>query len=228
MSIRQNENVNKHNSLDTLSSGINRKGDTRTPLTQNKVVMIGGILLIAMTLFSLIAVLFASEGFVAPVKDDTTRVLVSQNWFTGVEASEEMSESEEIFTVVSRYWRILLKWLFRLHDYPEITAGELYERINSDVPLLLIDVRTTADYDGTGYSKYGHIPNAISIPMIELETRVGEIQSYKDKEVITICQGGGLSLAAVDVLNKAGFTNVTSLKGGTDNWDRKGYPMITP
>ena len=139
-----------------------------------------------------------------------------------------MSEADEIFTVVTRYWKILLKWVFRLHNYPEIKTEELFERINSDVPLLLIDVRTTADYDGTGYSKYGHISDAISIPMIELENRVNEIQAYKDQEIVTICQGGGLSLAAVDVLNKAGFNNVTSLRGGTDQWNSKGYPMLIP
>ena len=221
---RQNQNVVRHNSLDTLG-GINGKGASRTPLTKNLVVRIGGLLLIAMTLFSLIAVLFTSEGFVVPVKAET---MITQNKFNGVEAGEEMSEADEIFTVVIRYWKILLKWVFRLHSYPEITTDELFERINTGVPLLLIDVRTTADYDGTGDSKYGHIPDAISIPMIELEDRVDEIQAYKDQEIVTICQGGGLSLAAVDVLNKAGFNNVTSLRGGTDQWNRKGYPMVIP
>ena len=135
-----------------------------------------------------------------------------------------MSETDEVFTVVRKYWKILLKWLLRIHDYPEITVDELYERVKSDQPPLLIDIRNFEDYNGTGDSKYGHIPDALSIPMLELESHLGDLEEYKEKEVVTLCPGGGLSLAAVDVMREAGFKDVKSLKGGTDAWHRKGYP----
>ncbi len=138
-----------------------------------------------------------------------------------------MSETDEVFTVVRRYWKILLKWLLRMHDYPEITVDELYERVKSDQPPLLIDIRTVEDYDGTGYSKYGHIPDSLSIPMLELESRLDDLEEFKEKEIVTLCPGGGLSLAAVDVMREAGFKDVKSLKGGTDAWNRKGYPTTT-
>ncbi len=138
-----------------------------------------------------------------------------------------MSESEYIFTVFKKYWKILIKWLLRIHNLPEITVDELFERVNSDQPLLLIDIRDAADFNGTGYSKYGHIQNALSISILELESKFEELQSFKEKEIVTMCPGGGLSLAAVEILTEAGFTDVKSLKGGVGLWHKKGYPTTT-
>ncbi len=130
-----------------------------------------------------------------------------------------MSDAKEIIDIFRKYWRILLKWILQIHDYPEITVNELFERINSNESLFLIDVRGVEDYMS------GHILNAVSIPMLELEYKFDELEEYKDKEIITMCPGGGLSLAAVDVMREAGFKDVKSLKGGTDEWRKKGYPL---
>ena len=138
-----------------------------------------------------------------------------------------MSESEYVFTVFKRYWKILLKWLLRIHDLPEITVDDLFDRVNSNQPPLLIDIRDAADFNGTGYSKYGHIPNARQIDILELESSLEDLQSFKEKEIVTMCPGGGLSLAAVEILTEAGFKDVKSLKGGTDRWHKKGYPTTT-
>ena len=135
-----------------------------------------------------------------------------------------MSELKDILYIFRKYWKILLKWIFRIHNYPEINVDELLNRINSDQPPLLIDIRDTADFNGVGYSKYGHIPDAMSIPILELESSLEDLDSFKEKEIVTMCPGGGLSLAAVDILTEAGFVDAKSLKGGTNAWHRKGYP----
>jgi rhodanese-related sulfurtransferase len=138
-----------------------------------------------------------------------------------------MSESEYVFTVFKRYWKTLLKWLLHIHNLPEITVDDLFDRVNSNQPPLLIDIRDAADFNGVGYSKYGHIPNARSIDLLELESKLEDLESFKEKEIVTMCPGGGLSLAAVEILTEAGFTDVKSLKGGTDLWHKKGYPTTT-
>jgi len=135
-----------------------------------------------------------------------------------------MSEADDIFTIFKRFWKILLKWILRIHNLPEITVDDLFDRLNSSQPPLLIDIRSPEDFDGTGYSKYGHIPNARSIPILELESKFDDLEPFKEKEIVTMCPGGGLSLAAVEILSEAGFKDVKSLKGGTDAWHRKGYP----
>ena len=106
-------------------------------------------------------------------------------------------------------------------EWTEITADELYERFESQPPALLLDVRSEEEYTGG----YGHLPGARWIPMLELESRLDEVEEFRDQEVVTMCPGGGLSLVAVDILNEAGFKDTKSLKGGTDEWRDKGYPL---
>jgi rhodanese-related sulfurtransferase len=127
-----------------------------------------------------------------------------------------------------RYWRQtieIFKHVFGEENpkWTEITTDELVDRLESEPPDLLIDVRSEDEYIG----KYGHLPKARWIPMLELESRMDEIEEFKEKEIVTMCPGGGLSLVAVDILTDAGFTNVKSLKGGTDEWNQKGYPLTT-
>jgi rhodanese-related sulfurtransferase len=128
-----------------------------------------------------------------------------------------------------KHWRATLKLFSSLSkskelEWSEITVDELFERVNSDQPPLLIDVRSPAEFDGG----YGHLPNARSIPVLKIESNIEGLQSFKEKEIVTMCPGGGLSLVAVEILEKAGFTDVKSLQGGTDLWHKNGYPTSKP
>ncbi len=125
-----------------------------------------------------------------------------------------------------RYWRqtlLIFKHVMGEEnpDWTEITADELFQRFESDPPGLLIDVRSAEEYA----EGYGHIPNAMWVPMLKLESKLEDLEEYKDKEIVTMCPGGGMSLVAVDILNEAGFKDAKSLKGGTDAWKEKGYPL---
>ena len=84
-------------------------------------------------------------------------------------------------------------------------------------------IRSVQEFKGG----HGHIPNAKSIPIMELKSNLEDLQSFKEKEIVTICPGGGMSLVAVEILTDAGFTDVKSLKGGQDLWREKGYPTST-
>jgi rhodanese-related sulfurtransferase len=124
-----------------------------------------------------------------------------------------------------KHWKTILR-LFRSaakddwSEWSEITVDDLFDRVNSDEPPLLIDVRSPGEFDGG----YGHIPNARSIPVLELKSHFEELDSFKEKEIVTMCPGGGMSLVAVEILEEAGFKDVKSLKGGTDLWHEKGHP----
>jgi tRNA 2-thiouridine synthesizing protein A len=125
-------------------------------------------------------------------------------------------------------WSIIKRGWF-LPDTPEITVDEVYDRLNSNNLPLLLDHRDEKEFYGTGeykYEKYGHIPKSQLIPLFELTSHFENLQPFKDEEIVTICQGGGASLVAVDVLRDAGFNDVKSLKGGIKKWHKKGYPLI--
>ena len=133
-------------------------------------------------------------------------------------------EAKEFGYIILRHWRPLLRWFLRRPDPHEVTVDELRERLNSENPPFLIDVRFEAEYNGTDERMpYGHIPGAKSIPILDLESSLDDLGPYRE-EVVAMCQGGGLSLVAVELLTKAGFKEVKSLKGGTDLWHERGYP----
>ena len=132
-----------------------------------------------------------------------------------------------------KYWKSSIKILLhfsgvRKSEFSEISVDDLFDRVNSNQPPLLIDVRSAPEFNGTDeLSRYGHIPNARSIPMLELNSALEDLDSFKEKEIVTMCPGGGISLVAVDILVEAGFKDVKSLNGGTDLWHKKGYPTTT-
>jgi TusA-related sulfurtransferase/rhodanese-related sulfurtransferase len=125
-----------------------------------------------------------------------------------------------------KYGRRTIRLFYRFgrrYEFSEITVDQLHDRINSDLPPLIIDIRSPKEFNGAK----GHIQNAAHIPIRELKSNFEDLQNYKEKEVVTICPGGGMSLIAVDLLVEAGFQDVKSLHGGLDLWREKGYPLTT-
>jgi len=115
------------------------------------------------------------------------------------------------------------KRMWFLPAVSEMTVDQLFDRINSNLPPLLIDVRGAKEFNGDD----GHIPNTKSIPIMELASNLEDLHSSKDEEIVTICPGGGMSLIAVEIMAEAGFKDVKSLTGGFDLWHKKGYPTTT-
>lgn len=125
-------------------------------------------------------------------------------------------------------WSILKRGWF-LPEISEITVDELNDRLNSNNSPLILDLRDLVEFHGNGqykFEKFGHIPNSKWIRLMELSAYLEELQEFKDREIVTICQGGGMSLVAVEIMVDAGFEDVKSLKGGIKQWHKKGYPLI--
>ncbi len=132
-----------------------------------------------------------------------------------------MSVMGYYFKNIFRYWRKTFKMMFFYNrsEWSEITVDKLHECLNSDKPPLLLDIRTIKEYTD------GHIPNARQIYVTDIKLNLENLEPFKEKEIVTICPGGGLSLVAVDILVSAGFKDVKSLKDGMDFWTEKEYPI---
>ena len=81
-----------------------------------------------------------------------------------------------------KHWRTTWKLLTSYakseeFEWSEITVDDLFDRVNSDQPPLLIDVRSPKEFNGG----YGHIPNARPIPVLDLESNFDALQSFKEK-----------------------------------------------
>ncbi|PID03119.1 rhodanese [Sporosarcina sp. P2] len=90
-----------------------------------------------------------------------------------------------------------------------ISTAQLKDRVN-DQNVQCIDVRTPAEYSGR------HIKKFKNIPLNLLSKQMGTLK--KDQEVIVICQSGMRSANAASQLKKAGFVNVTNVRGGMSAW----------
>jgi len=95
-------------------------------------------------------------------------------------------------------------------NVPTISSDEAREYL-TDSNYQFIDVRTDGEYDS------GHIPNSIHIPLHQIQDRMSEIDSLKNKNIIAYCRSGARSSKATKILVEAGF-DVLNLSGGVLSW----------
>jgi rhodanese-related sulfurtransferase len=98
----------------------------------------------------------------------------------------------------------------------EITVDEAYQKYQAGTYLL--DVRTQEEWNAV------RVPNATLIPLDQLESRLSEIP--QGKEIMVICRSGNRSQVGRDILLENGFSQVTSLQGGIQEWQAAGYPVV--
>lgn len=84
---------------------------------------------------------------------------------------------------------------------------------------LLLDIREADDY------KEFHAPNTTNIPMGRLALRLAELESYKSKPIMVIDHAEQRAPRAMEVLLKAGFSQVFVVKGGMAEWKKTGLPI---
>lgn len=97
------------------------------------------------------------------------------------------------------------------------SVDELRAKLATGEDIVLLDVRTPGEFTG----QLGHIPHSILLPVQELHHRLNEIEQYRDKEVLIICRTDNRSRAAASFLKESGFKNVSFVRGGMVEWNRK-------
>jgi len=85
---------------------------------------------------------------------------------------------------------------------------------------IIVDVREAEEF------KAGHVRDARNIPLKELPNRMSELDKFKSRNVIAICQTGVASAKAAALLKKAGFEQAVSLDGGIAAWQSQGLPLV--
>jgi rhodanese-related sulfurtransferase len=88
-----------------------------------------------------------------------------------------------------------------------------------DQGAFILDVRQPEEWDAV------HIQNATLIPLGELPSRLSEVP--RDRDVVVVCRSGNRSQSGRDILLQAGFTQVTSMAGGMNDWAASGYATVS-
>ncbi|HHW36226.1 MAG TPA: hypothetical protein GXX18_02860 [Bacillales bacterium] len=94
-----------------------------------------------------------------------------------------------------------------------INNDELEIKLIDNDNIVVLDVRETAEF------VFNHIPEAISIPLGDLEDRMAELN--KDNQIYVICRTGNRSDLAAQKLDENGFSNVFNVVPGMSKWTGK-------
>lgn len=103
-------------------------------------------------------------------------------------------------------------------DLEPVDRRQLLKRVQAG-EVVVLDVRPAEEYLA------GHLPGALSIPLGELEQRVGILP--KDREIVAYCRGPYCVLApeAVAKLRARGF-RASALGDGVAEWRARGLPVV--
>jgi rhodanese-related sulfurtransferase len=100
-----------------------------------------------------------------------------------------------------------------------VSPQELVNLVNKEGAIVL-DVRDSKEFAA------GHIVDAVNVPHTSLESRLSELEKYKEKPVTIVCKMGQHAGTAGAMLRKAGFVSVSRLSGGMTEWRNQNLPVV--
>jgi rhodanese-related sulfurtransferase len=98
-----------------------------------------------------------------------------------------------------------------LSQYQKISAEDAKARMDSGDDIVILDVRTSEEYEA------GHIEDAILIPNETISDEQPELLADLDAEILIYCRSGNRSAQAAKKLMGIGYTNVYDF-GGIIDW----------
>jgi adenylyltransferase/sulfurtransferase len=106
------------------------------------------------------------------------------------------------------------------HEIADITVEELKQKLDRKENFIFLDVREPFE------SQIAKIQGTKLIPLGQLEAHLGELESYKDKEIVAHCKLGGRSRKALEFLKSKGFKHLKNVVGGIDAWSQRIDPSV--
>jgi adenylyltransferase/sulfurtransferase len=105
-------------------------------------------------------------------------------------------------------------------EVPELDPEEVRDRLASDAPPFLLDVREPYEWEIANLEELG----AVLVPMAEVPARASEIPD--DREIVVVCHSGVRSAAVARSLMGLGRERVANLRGGLLAWSRDVDPSL--
>lgn len=101
----------------------------------------------------------------------------------------------------------------------EVGTHELTQLVNKEDAIIL-DTRAVKEF------KAGHILGARQIKEQDLKERnFAVLEKSKDKPIIVVCAFGNTARGVANAMAKAGFSQVSILKGGMSAWQNASLPV---
>lgn len=103
---------------------------------------------------------------------------------------------------------------------PALSPQQAINMVNSEGGVF-VDLREAKAF------RAGHIVDAVHIPVARLGERSGELQPWREKPVILVCNMGQQAGAASRQLRESGFSRVYKMAGGMMEWSSQQLPTVT-
>jgi rhodanese-related sulfurtransferase len=102
-----------------------------------------------------------------------------------------------------------------------ITSNELRERIASEAPLWILDVRTPAEFETS------HIDGSLNVPLDVLNEHSPKVAEQLDQrhDIVLVCRSGQRATQAQELLQRAGVDGGSVLENGISDWEGQGYEV---
>ncbi len=103
-----------------------------------------------------------------------------------------------------------------------LSAAELKQQLDRGEDILVIDVRSSEEYVGG----LGHIKGSRNIAIEDLPRYLDELKAYRQRPIVIVCRTDQRSVKAAQMLIQAGFSDVTVLRGGMEQWNCNRLPVV--
>ena len=102
-----------------------------------------------------------------------------------------------------------------------ITSTELRDRIASDTPPRILDVRTPAEFETA------HIDGSYNVPLDVLNDRGSDVAQHLDQssDIVLVCRSGQRATQAAELLQSEGVTGGSVLEKGITDWEGQGFDV---
>jgi rhodanese-related sulfurtransferase len=101
----------------------------------------------------------------------------------------------------------------------QISANDAVRLINKGATI--VDVRKADDYGA------GHIVNARNVALADIEADPARaVTKSKTRALLTVCENGSSAAKAAELLRRAGYETVFSLRGGLAGWRADNLPLV--
>jgi len=131
-----------------------------------------------------------------------------------------------LFLIDYWYFSVPLFFFLFLFAYSEMNKGgkkiepnELTRLVNKE-NAILIDLRKKEDYEN------GHIMTALNYPHQEFDNQMHELDKFKERPIILVCDMGRNSANIGEKLKKAEFEKTFRLNGGMITWTQENLPVV--
>jgi rhodanese-related sulfurtransferase len=96
-------------------------------------------------------------------------------------------------------------------------CANLCQTLQRDLSMQLVDVRSRAEWKG------GHLPGAVSVPLLDLAS--GAEQIDQSRPTLVYCREGYCATTAASILLRRCSDDVAILVDGVEGWSALGLPL---